>query len=367
LIALNQFLNTAIVVLLGGVSVAQTTSVSHPNSAGPVTSASAYTATLPKLSVPEDAVVLTVNVCDPPAADACQTKLTREQFEKRFRTAYAGPRRPNERPANASGRADQYVRLLAYSSEARKQGLDKDPEFQQQMQEVEMQLLSTALQKKLKAETADPPEQALQDYYNKNIKRYEEVTVRSILIPRPPRSKAAAQTPEAPEGAAPWPEGEDVETQKIGDEARRQLAAGADPDQVQQAAYTAAKSTEPLPSTKPVAWRRNASFPAGEETMLFALKPGEVSPPVPNGSGLTIYRLESKRTIPLSDVTREVSTLYQMEWVQEQLNKFLDNAHPVLNNEYFETEKEAENRAREIEKHLEELREKGVPPNAKHQ
>jgi hypothetical protein len=362
LIALNHFLNTAIILLLGGISVAQTSGAQ--TSVSP-TSGSAYTAALPKLSVPADEVVLSLNVCDPPAAGACQTRLTREQFEKRFRTAYAGPRRPNERPPNARGRAEQYVRLLAYSSEARKEALDKDPEFQQQMQEFEMQLLATALQKKIKAEAADSPEQALQDYYNRNIKRYEEITVRSILIPRPPRSKAAAQTSEAPEGAAPWPEGEDVETQKIGNEARRQLAAGEDADQVEKAAYAAAKSTEPPPSTKPVVWRRNASFPAGEEVMLFALKPGEVSLPVPNGSGLTIYRVESKRMIPLAEVTKEVSALYQMERVQEQLNKFLDNAHPVLNNEYFDTEKEAENRAREIEKHMEEIREKGVQSDPK--
>ena len=364
---MNHYSNTAIILLFGGVLGGSTLAQVPAPQTSALPPASAYTAALPKLAVPADAVVLSLSVCNPPAAADCQTRLTREQFEKRFRTAYAGPRRPNERFPDARGRAEQYVRQLAYSSEARKEGLDKDPEFQQQMQEFEMQLLATALQRKIKAEAADSPEQALQDYYNKIIKRYEEITVRSVLIPRPPRAKAAAQTAEAPEGAAPWPEGEDVATQKIGDEARRQLALGEDADQVQKAAYAAAKSTEPLPSTKPVVWRRNASFPAGEEVMLFALKPGEVSLPVPNGNGLTIYRVESKRTIPLAEVTKEVSALYQMERVQEQLNKFLDNAHPVFNNEYFDTEKEAEDRARGIEKHMEEMREKGVPSNAKPQ
>jgi parvulin-like peptidyl-prolyl isomerase len=324
-----------------------------------------YLNNLPKLSTPEDEVVITVNVCDPPAAGGCKTQLTREQFEKRFRTAYGGPRRPNEHFPNATARADQYVRQLAYSDEARKEGLDKDPEFQQEMQQVAMQLLANALQKKLKADTANPPEQALQDYYNKIIKQYEEITVRSVFIPRPPRSKAAGQTAGTPEGAAPWPEGEDVETQKIGDEARRQLAAGEDPDKVEKAAYAAAKSTEQIPSTRPMTWRHNASFPAGEETILFALKPGEVSPPVPNGSGLTIYRLESKRTIPLAEVAKEIRALYQMDRVQEKLNTFLDNAHPVLNKGYFDTEKEAETKAREVDKQREELLERGVPPGAK--
>jgi len=364
---LNPFLNTAIIlVFAGGAAAAQTNSVPLENSARTVKPDSAYTNRLPKLSTPEDEVVITVDACEPPAKDPCQTRLTREQFEKRFRTAYAGPRLPNEHYPNVNARADQYVRMLAYSEEARKEGLDKDPELQLEVQQVEMQLLSTALQKKLKAETANPPEQVLQDYYNKIVKQYEEITVRSVFIPRPPRSRAA-QTAEAPEGAAPWPEGEDVETQKIGDEARRQLAAGGDPDKVEQAAFAAAKSTEQIPSTKAVVWRHNATFPASEEALLFALKAGDVSPPVPNGSGLTIYRLESRRTIPLSEVAQEIKALYQMDRLKEQLNTFLDNVHPVLNKEYFDTEKEAEAKAREMDKQREELREKGVPPGAKSQ
>jgi hypothetical protein len=364
---LNPFLNNAIVILFtAGLVVAQTNSVPLQDSARTVRPDSAYTDRLPKLSTPEDEVVITVDACEPPATDPCQTRLTREQFEKRFRTAYAGPRLPNEHYPNTNARADQYVRLLAYSQEARKEGLDKDPELQLEIHQVEMQLLSTALQKKLKIESANPPEQVLQDYYNKIIKQYEEITVRSVFIPRPPRSKAA-QNAQTPEGAAPWPEGEDVETQKIGDEARRQLAAGEDPDKVEQAAFAAAKSTEQLPSTKAVTWRHNATFPASEEALLFALKPGDVSPPVPNGSGLTIYRLESRRTIPLAEVTQEVKALYQMDRLKEQLNTFLDKVHPVFSKEYFETEKEAEAKAREMDKQREELREKGVPPGAKSQ
>jgi hypothetical protein len=355
--ALRPWLNTAVFLLLaGGVSAAQTRSLPPQNSTGTVTSASADTG-LPKLSTPEGAVVITVNVCDPPTAGACQTQLTREQFERRFRTVYAGPRHPDMRPPNARAVADQYVQMFAYSYEAKKEGLDKDPQFQQQLQEVEMQLLADALQKKLKDETANPPEQVVQAYYNKIIQQYQEITVRSVLIPRPPRSKAAAQTAEIAEGSAPWPEGEDVETQKIADEARRQLIAGEDPDKVQRAAYAAAKCTEPLPSTQPVVWRRNVNFPAPEEAVLFALKPREVSLPVPNGHGLTIYRLESKRTIPLAGVKGEVKALYQMEQVHERLNSFLENAHPVLNEQYFKTEEEAELKAREMERRQEEGRE----------
>jgi hypothetical protein len=364
-IVLKLSLITAIVLLLiGGVSVAQTNPVPVQNSTATVTPVSHDTG-IPRISTPEDQVVITVDVCDPPAASACQTRLTREQFEKRYRTISAGPKRPNERPINANLHAEQYVRALAYTYEAKKEGLEADPEFQQQMRAVEMQLLSTALQKKLKAETANPPEQVLQDYYDKISKRYEELTIRSVFIPRPPRSKAAAQSTGTPAGEAPWPEGEDVATQKLGDEARRQMAAGEDPEKVQQTVWAATKSTGQPPSTQPTRWRRNPVVPAIEETMLFGLRPGEVSPPVPNGSGLTVYRLESKRKIPLAEVEREVAAVYQMDQVQKRLDSFVDNAHAVLDKQYFDEQKEAEIKAQELEKQREERAEKGVPSDSK--
>ncbi len=359
---------SVIVLVLGGeIIIGQTGTAPTQRSAGAANPVADYMSNLPKLSVAKDEVVVTVEVCDPPTTGKCQTRLTREQFEAKFRTAYEGPRRPNEHFPNATARADQLVKLLAYSDEARREGLDKEPEFQEELKSVEEQLLVNALQRKLKGEAVNPSDKDLQNYYDKISKKYQELTVRSVFIPRPPRSNATTKTTELSEGAAPWPEGEDVETQKIGDEARRQLAAGEDPDKVEQAAFAAVKSTKKPPSTQAQVWRRNGSFPAGEETMLFGMRVGEVSPPVPNGSGLTIYKVESKRTIPLEEVKGEVQALYQMDKVQGELNSFLERAHPVLNRQYFDTEKEAELRAREMDKQKEEAREKAVQNDQKPQ
>jgi hypothetical protein len=349
---LQRVVNTTLVILLmGGFLRGQTNPLASQGSAG----AKAGDAGLPKLSTPEDEVVITLDVCDPPAAGACQTRLTRKQFETRFRTAYAGPRPPNMRPPDAGLLADQYVKLFAYSYQARKEGLDKTPEFQQQLQMVEMELLANALQKKLKDETDHPSEQELQRYYSKVIRQFDEITVRSVLIPRPPASRAAAaEAAGNAEGAAPWPEGEDAATQRLAETARRELVAGANPDAVEKEAYAAARVKQEPPATQPVVWRRNVSFPAPEEAMLFSLKPGEVSLPVPNGQGLTIYRLESKRTLPLAMVRNQVKALYQMDQVRERLNDYLENAHPTLNKKYFDTEKQAEILSRQLEEKQEE-------------
>lgn len=358
-IPVPRFVNTAgLLLFAGGILGAQTNSPvptipAQAPGTSPVALATAPDKGLPQLSTPENEVVITIDACDPPAADACQTRLTREQFEQRFRTIYAGPTPPNMHPPDATVMANQYVRLFAYAYEARKEGLDHDPKFQQQLQYVEMELLANALQKKLKDETAHPSEQALESYYNKIIRQFDEITVRSVLIPRPPRSQAAAAAGNA-EGAAPWPEGEDAETQRIADRARQELVAGEAPDQVEKEVYAAVNSKQPPPSTQPLEWRRNVHLPAPEEAMLFALKPGEVSLPVPNGYGFTIYRLESKRTLPLAMVKTEVKALYQMEQIEKRLNSYLENTHPVLNKEFFATEKQAELQARQLEEMQEE-------------
>jgi parvulin-like peptidyl-prolyl isomerase len=350
---LRGCLSAALLFFLAAGQLSGQTSLA-PAPASPSASASASADQLPKLSTPEDDAVITIDVCDPPAAGPCQTRITRKQFEEKFRTVYAGPRPPNTRPPDAGTLAHQFTQLLALSYEARKEGLDQGAEFQQQLQYVEMELLANTLQKKLRDESAHPSEQILQSYYSQIIHQFDEISVRCILIPRPARSAAAARQQENTAGAPPWPEQEDAEVQEIADNTRQQLIAGVDPDTVEKGAYEAAHSSQQPPSTQPVKWRRNVNSPAPEQAMLFSLKPGDISLPVPNGRGLTIYRLESRRTIPLAEVRTEVKALYQMSYVRDKLDAYLENVHPVLNKEYFDTEKQAETRAREIEERREE-------------
>ncbi len=343
-----------IVLLLAAVQLTAQTSAPRTQSTPGASPAASQTGELPKLTTPEDEAVITIDVCDPPAAGTCQTRITRKQFEEKFRTVYAGQRPPNMRPPDAGALAHQYTQLLAFSYTARKEGLDKDPEFEQELQYVEMELLANALQKKLKEEFAHPSDQELQSYYNQIVRQFDEITVRCILIPRTPESEAAARREAGAAGGAPWPEQEDAEEQRIADNARAQLIEGEDPDEVEKVAYAAARSREQPPSTQPVKWQRNLNSPAPEQEMLFSLKPGDVTLPVANGHGLTIYELVSKRTIPLAEVRGQVKALYQMTQVQVKLNGYLESAHPNLNKEYFDTEKQAETKARELEEQQEE-------------
>src|SRR5579859_3837391 len=78
-----------------------------------------------------------------PAAD-CQTVITKAQFEK-LASAVA----PNVTPQVKKQLAGVLPRFIGMSSEAKKQGLDKTDQFKQTVEFAKMQILTTALQRKI--------------------------------------------------------------------------------------------------------------------------------------------------------------------------------------------------------------------------
>ena len=121
-------------------------------------------------SVPADAAVLTINgVCPPqpktaaaqgaaakPAtagakateaktpAGGCKTVITKAQFEKLV-AALA----PNPTPQQKKQLAGVLPRVMAMSAEAKKEGLDKTPQFDETVKFVKMQVLTNQLQRKV--------------------------------------------------------------------------------------------------------------------------------------------------------------------------------------------------------------------------
>src|SRR3954469_1746461 len=116
-------------------------------------------------AVPMDETVLLIpGVCDPPLPKTskapCETRMTRQQFETMWSTfSRPGTKKPVvEEPAGArKSMVDAYSTMTIMSQQARKQGLEKTPEFQLQLKVLKMQLLAKQLQQKIKEENAEPP------------------------------------------------------------------------------------------------------------------------------------------------------------------------------------------------------------------
>lgn len=284
-------------------------------------------------AVGENDVVLTIrNVCEPPSASPCETQITRGQFERMFRTVKV-PNGPFPLPTTSARR---YARLLALADEARKEGIDKTSGFQEQLQFIEIQMLATALQDKIRADEADISDKDIQTYYEAHRKQFEEVSVRCVMVP-------PIVQPNGPTGKEPPAiSSEEIASKALADTARKRLVAGEDPDKVEKDIFAAV-----APNTAPTVRRRNPYFPAPEENAIFDLEVGQVSNPIPSGAGgFDIYRLESKRLVPLDAARDEIQKVLKVERVQARLNEILAGPKIVLDPRYFKGEK-AEREAKE--------------------
>lgn len=289
--------------------------------------ASAPGATEPTSIRPDDVIVTIHNVCDPPSASPCQTQLTRAQFERLFRTVSV----PNAPFPIPTASAEKYARTLALAQEARKEDLMNDPSVQAQLHLFETQLLAAALQKKIQNDEADVSTKDIQSYYITNKEQFVEITVRSILVPSP--SQANPNGPQAGLGK------DDPAAKAIAETARGKLLAGVDPDQVEKEVFASANITSPPSSTTPSIRHRNPYLPAPEEDALFALNVGGVSQPVPRGDGgFMVFKLESKRLMPLDAVRPEIQKVITAERVKVRLDKILSSQKTELDPRYFKGE-----------------------------
>ena len=113
----------------------------------------------------------------------CVSSMTREQFEKLVK-ALTPPDRPPMPPDVLRNFATQYAKLLTFSDKARAMGLENDPRVLQIMQFAKNQILTEALNQHITEEYSHPTDQQIEDYYKENSKKYVEVTLQRIIIPR---------------------------------------------------------------------------------------------------------------------------------------------------------------------------------------
>lgn len=276
---------------------------------------------------PNGVIVTIRNVCDPPSASPCQTQITKAQFESLFRTVSV----PNAPFPIPTASAQKYARQLALAQEARKQNLENDPSIQAQLHLFETQLLAAAIQRKIQNDESDVSTQDIQSYYIQHKQQFEEITVRSILVPPP--SQANPNAPQVALGK------DDPAAKAIAETARGKLLAGEDPDKVQKEVFASDNITSPPPSTSPSVRHRNPYLPAPEENALFALNVGGVSQPVSRGDGgFMIFKLESKRLMPLDAVSPEIQKVITAERVKTRLDKILAAQTTELDSRYFKGE-----------------------------
>jgi PPIC-type PPIASE domain len=273
-----------------------------------------------------------------PSGD-CKTVITKAQFE-RLANALA----PNTTAQQRKQLAGVLPRVIAMSTEAKKEGLDKTPQYDETVKFVRMQVLTNQLQRKIQEEAGEVPQADIDKYYKDHPDQYEQYNVDRIFVPRTKQVEAEAKEEDnddkltdeqkkAKEAAekTKTDEAEQAMT-KLADEIRAKAAAGEDMAKLQKEAFDAAGMKIESPTVNLPSVRRTGLPPA--HAAIFDLKPGDVSQVIADSGGHYIYKMNSKSEMTLDQAKSEIKGKLQNDRMRERMEK-LNNSYKVDTNEAY--------------------------------
>jgi peptidyl-prolyl cis-trans isomerase C len=318
-------------------------------------------------SVAESAAVITVKgVCSPqpkPAATAaksaagaktsqssasaadCKTVITKAEFEK-----LAGSLSPSGSisPQLKRQLGGMLPRMIAMSSQAKKEGMDKTDQYREALKFVQMQVLASELQRKLQAEAQNIPDADIQKYYDEHKADFEQYNLDRLFVPRMKQNepdlkdenekdkneKPTEDQIKAKQAAdkAKADANEQAMT-KLADDLRTRAAVGEDFTKLQKEAFEAAGMKIESPSVSLANVRRTGLSP--NQVAVFGLKPGEVSQVISDNGGHYIYKMKSESELPLDQAKNEIHGRLQSERMHEMMDKLNGSFKVETNEAYF--------------------------------
>ena len=246
---------------------------------------------------------------------ACETVVTRKQLELLIDSV-----RPNLPAAQRRMLAQQYAELLIMANAGSKAGLEKDPNVQEQIRLSKLQVLASSYSREIQRKEAEVPQADIEKYYQENAAKYEQAKLLRIYVPM-----VVTEEGKPPDTAA---------TKALAEKLQQRAAAGEDFDKLQKEAFTDAKSKGTAPSVD-MGERRRGTLPAKEADTVFALKAGEVSPPLEEASGFSVYKVVSKDRVPLDKVHDEIKSALGRERFRERMEQVRNSLKPTYNEAYF--------------------------------
>ena len=278
---------------------------------------------------PNAAVVTIQGVCPKDTAsaktgavksDSCQTVITKEQFNSMLSGMNLAAQISN--PAAMRSFAESYAQLLALAGEGEKAGAENDPRFQELMRIARIRALADLIVIPLKKSTATRHRKKLRPTTRKispntiPSKLSASSSLQSTTIARPPRA------PSTKRNSSRWP----------------MTFVSGQPGVKKHKSFRMKSiklSLFPLLPKTDLGMKRRGGLPAGIEKDLLALKPGEVTKLENEMSGMNIYKLRSRDTIPLEFVKAEIVRDLHQKNMEAALKAVTGNIHPELNEQFF--------------------------------
>lgn len=242
--------------------------------------------------------------------------LTAAQYEAIVHTSL-----PPEQQAQALGPgardfAKEIIDVLTLSSEARQQGLDKDPQIAPILALQRENILANAAGNKI-TKDVPVPDSAIQSYYDAHRNDYEILTARQILV----------RVKDAPSPPIPGkPELTDEQALAKAQALRKRILAGEDFAKVADA------ESDDLPDLGQVS---RGQLPAEVEKVAFALKPGDTSDPVKTSFGYHIIQVQTHTVKSVADVKSDIEAKVRPELAQKAIEALVAGVPVVLNDEFF--------------------------------
>jgi len=305
------------------------TSPSSPHSAQNVPSAKQSTSDPASTLLPTDTVVTIHGLCSdigigsaPADSNSCITRIKKADFDIFVESLRAsGQRIPQElTPELRRTIAQTYVESLTFEEAGRKAGLDHDARFLTAMKGIRIVLLSRMYQFQMEQNAKQVSQGDVETYYRENPAKFEQLELTHLVIPTNNPTNLRDEEFHA-------------KAEQLAQELRNRLAAGEDADKLEKEAFEKLSQKSP-PATKLLPARRG-DYSLDQEEKLFALKPGEVTPVVKLPSVYVVYKLISRRTIPLDEAKDEISLKLATERLERETKARRYAVHADYDSRYF--------------------------------
>lgn len=281
----------------------------------------------PQLVAPDAAVVTIHGLCPDgqgksDQSDACTLVLTRTQFETMVSSINVSNQTYTE-PALRSLAAG-YVTVLSLADAAEKEGIEKDPRFQELMKVTRKRALADAYRRFLQEKYGNPSPEAIAEYYKQNINQFEQVKIDRILVPKvnPKRSQ---------ENRAEF----EKKARQLAGEIRERAARGEDMNSLQIEAYKSLGLVDSQPPQVEVNTSRKGVLLPAVEQKINALKPGEVTQVEAEPSGFNIYKLRARNTIPLETAKAQIVRELSQKNIDAAMKAVTGRVHADFNEDFF--------------------------------
>lgn len=246
------------------------------------------------VDLPPDTPVVTLRgVCDPAEkseSQDCKTVYTREQMDK-----IVAQMTPSVPPALHPQVAIKYVRMLAAAKLAEDRKLENNPtvavQLEKQTRLGRMQVLAKAFYRQIEEAAENPTMTEMQQYYAEHLSQFDEGEVLRLSIPKSVFSKKGGRLDPAMVKAEV-------------DSLHRLASLGYDFDQLQVQAYIDLRIAQTPPPTKLTLARRSSMPP--DQSVVYNLQPGEVTPVIDSYTNLVILKLVSKQTASFDAAIPEI-------------------------------------------------------------